>query len=243
MYILGHTTFAYILIAMVFMMNKKQLEPKTILFIFIFANIIDIIHIDIFRMLGHNLIGIFIFSGCWIWIFYKLRLLDIQIIPILLVVISTHILNDYLAGEFHFLFPFSTQSFTVVRFNSFYHLILESSYVLVFFLLFFCFKDYQKMNDYILKEKDLFLKEIKVKNIFNRRFWYFYLYLSFLTFCIGQFIIFIYFKHLSLLNLRWAAWMLLILFVSFIINIMSLGFKNHSVDNGYQKMWQIKAIK
>ena len=50
MWVIGHTALAYLVIKLIYTYNKEEFSPRLLIFIFIFANILDSTHIGIFRV-------------------------------------------------------------------------------------------------------------------------------------------------------------------------------------------------
>ena len=74
MWIIGHSALAYLVIKLTFIGLKKKLLPRLLIFIFVFANILDSLHFGPLRWISHNLIGALIYSGIWIIILLKLNI-------------------------------------------------------------------------------------------------------------------------------------------------------------------------
>ena len=75
MWVLGHSVVAYVLIELIYFFKKEELEAELIIFIFIFANLIDSIHFGFLRLLGHNLIGTFLLALFWFLVFGKIGII------------------------------------------------------------------------------------------------------------------------------------------------------------------------
>ena len=119
MYVLGHTAFAYILIATGYMASSKKFRPEIVLYVLVFSNILDALHVGFLRTLVHNLIGTALFTSFWILLFYRYRLIGVEHVPVLLLATGTHVLADYLFSGYSFFFPLDHTVYQVYGFNSF----------------------------------------------------------------------------------------------------------------------------
>jgi len=177
MYILGHTTFAYCLIRPFLGSDKKYSSAKIILFIFVFANLIDVIHFWVFRFLGHNLMGTVLLIGIALGFFNKTKIIETKHFPILISATLTHVITDYWFSKYHFLFPFTKAGYVVFGFNSFEALVTESFFTALFLIMFFAYQDHKKLMKFIRREKKNFSMYFRFKKLLEPRFYMFYLFL------------------------------------------------------------------
>jgi hypothetical protein len=200
MYIIGHTAIAYLFLKTLFVGTKKRLEPKIIIFIFVFANIIDVLHIGYVRIMIHNLFGTFLFAGVCALFFFKLKIIEKKQIIILMIATTAHIIGDYLFGEFYFLYPFAQTRFSTFGFHSLEHFMTESILVIIFLMVFLFSKDFNKLLKFINTKKKEFRKDFNLKKLFNPNLFTFYLFIAFYCFVIAQFIIFVRLNYFYLHN-------------------------------------------
>ena len=156
MFIVGHTVFAYLVIRPLLTLKRFEKtinKSKSIFFIFLFANIIDVIHYDYSRYYSHNLIGTFLIAGICIIIFYKLKLIEIKIIPFLLLATGTHVVADCLFSEYYLFAPFDRTAFSLFGFDSHIGMTVESILFIIFLLTFLMTNDYQEMKIFLDTER------------------------------------------------------------------------------------------
>ena len=187
MLIVGHTALAYLMTRPFLNLDKSSLISKNIFFIFIFANIIDVINFSFLRYFSHTLIGIFLFTGFWLMFFIKFNIIEKRIFPLFLLAACSQIIGDYLFGEIYLFAPIINTSYTV--YGGYCHLgqIAESFVFMIFYAVFVFSKDYHYMREFIHNEKQKFVKNFKIKKIFNPEFYIFYLFILFILFSIAQF--------------------------------------------------------
>lgn len=114
MWVIGHTAFAYLIVKPIFVVIRKELDPNLILFIFIFANIIDSLHFGFLRYYSHNLIGTVFFSVFWLLFFEKFKIVEKKDFTVLLFVVGTHIITDLVFSDYFLLFPINKKSYSVL---------------------------------------------------------------------------------------------------------------------------------
>jgi hypothetical protein len=217
MYIIGHTALAYLFIKPIYKLKRESIPPVMVLFIFIFANIIDSIHVGFFRTIGHNFIGIFLFSGFWLLFFNKYKIIKNHHFPILLLATTTHIFTDYLFSNFLFFFPFIDRGFSVFGFNSVEDLYIECILIGLWVSVFIGSDDFRRFKVFMTLEREKFIKSFKINKIFNPDLFIFYLFIAFYLFVIVQFIVFLYINYHYILNLIWYVWFFQIANILFII--------------------------
>lgn len=231
MLIVGHTALAYLVTRPLLGLDKSILKPVNILLIFIFANLIDVINFSIFRYFAHTLIGIYLFSIIWLLIFYKLKIIEKGIVPLLLIAISLQPLADYIFGEVYFFAPFIDTSCSVFNHTCEIIHFADSIAFLMFLLVFILTGDLQNMKVFILREKNKLLRNIKIKNIFKSKHLALYLFIAFYLFAIAQFIFFIL-THLDMLmDIIFVTWIFLFLFIIFLAILTFIGFGKMPTSN------------
>ena len=228
MYILGHTAFAYLLLRPFISFKDDKFGPEILLFIFIFANIVDAVHFGHIRVLAHNPIATFLFAGFWIVILNRVGLLRKSYLPFVLVAAASHIVGDYLFSEYHFLIPFSEAGFSVFGFNSYVAMVVESILAALFILVFSLSGDLKLMSQFIKLEKKIFINEFNFKNLFSPKFYYFDLYLLFYLFSLGQFVILIRINHELINTLTWFTWAYMVLFFVYLVVLSKIFFGNRN---------------
>ncbi len=217
MYVLGHTTFAYLILRSFTKYYEIKLEPRIILLIFVFANIIDSIHFGIFRFAGHNLIGTFIVTSTGLILLYNFKMIEFKHFPILFSASLTHVITDYWFSKYHWLFPLTDAGYVVFGFNSFEDMLAESFFGILFIIAFVLTGDFVLLKKFYAKEIKKVKNEFNFKNLFNQRFYYFYIMTIFYLFILGQFYFFNVLNLEELSVLIWYRWMFLLIYVLFII--------------------------
>ncbi len=225
MWIIGHTACAYLLIKLVYNLKKQKIGPNSVIFIFIFANLIDSLHFGILRIMTHNLIGTLLYSILWLFIFKKLKLIIKNDYPALLIAVSTHIITDILFSSYYLFFPFKSTSYSIFGWNSPEHLIVGSFIVILFIIVFILSGDFLKLKLFVREKRKNFFSEFYLKKIVKKQHFPFYLFIVFYLFLIAQFLIFLYLFINVLLEGIWYFWMFLIVFglFSFIMSYLLLG--------------------
>ncbi|MFX0060620.1 MAG: hypothetical protein ACFFC7_00360 [Candidatus Hermodarchaeota archaeon] len=231
MWIIGHTAFAYLSIKLIFVLTKRRLDPNLMIFIFIFANFIDTLHIGFLRNLLHNPLGTAIFSVFWLLFFEKCKVIRKGDFFVLLFAAGTHILTDVLFSEYLLLFPLNNMSYSIYGWNSPEHLIVGSVLVMVYMAVFYLSGDYYKLKDFVYKEKNKFTSDLTFKSIYNPSLFTFYLFIAFYLFTIAQFFLFILLKFPSLTMGVLYVWMFFITFAFFLCVITTLLISRRSGFN------------
>ena len=165
-WIVGHSAIAYLVIKSIYLGFKKEISPRLLIFIFIFANILDSLHFGSLRWISHNLIGAIVYSGIWIIIFIKLKLVYKKEIIILYIAVFTHILGDVMCASFSFFVPFSYKPYSIWHSNTIEHLSFESILFLLFIIMFISSKDYQNLKIYLKMQKQEIKQLYFEKHIF-----------------------------------------------------------------------------
>ncbi|MFQ6124639.1 MAG: hypothetical protein ACE5R6_08560 [Candidatus Heimdallarchaeota archaeon] len=117
MWVIGHTAFAYLIAKPIFVFFKKEQDPIFMLFIFTFANIIDVFHFGFLRYYSHNFIGTVVFSAFWLLFFGKFEEIEKKGFTVLLFVVGTHIIADLVFSDYFLLFPFNKKPYLVYGLN------------------------------------------------------------------------------------------------------------------------------
>ena len=224
MYILGHTAFAYILIRPFYNYFDLRLEPKMVLLIFVFANLIDAIHFGAFRLAGHSIIGTVLFTAVWLIFFYYLKLIETHQVPILMAASFTHIVTDYWFSDYHFLFPLTEKGFVLFGFNSFEALLAGSIFGIIFILILLGTGDLGQLKKFIITQKMIFNEYCGIKNFYKSKFYFFFLFILIYLFIIGQFIIFLIMSYNYLLQFSWYRWLFMIIYLVWIFLMSSIFF-------------------
>ncbi len=231
MFIIGHTALSYLVIRPFLFVDKHNLKPKTIFFIFIFANIIDIINIGLLRDLGHNLIGIFLFSGFWLLLFNRYDLIQKSFFPIFIILICLHVFADYLVSNFALFYPLNDTRYFVYYYDPHMGRLIEGIIATIFILFFITSKDFHKMKKFIGSEKIKFFKSFNRKNLFNPDLFIFYMFIAFYIFCFVQLFIFLRDQTICLTNLIAGVWLFFIMYILFIILLTAMAYdKNNEIQ-------------
>ena len=191
MLIVGHTALAYLLTRSLLSLEKSSSIPKSIFFIFLFANIIDVINFSLLRYFSHTLIGIFLFTGFWLVFFINFNIIEKRMFPIFLLATWSQIVGDYLFGEIYFFVPIINTSYSVDGYFCHFGYLIESIIFILFIVIFIIIKDFQKMKEFIHFEKNKFIKIFNFKKSSNPELYIFYLFIAFYLFAIAQFILFL----------------------------------------------------
>ena len=193
MFIVGHTALAYLLLRPFLRSDKSKSMalPQTIFFIFIIANIIDIINYNIFRYLGHNLFGTFIFTGFWLMVFYKLKLVKLRTFPLFFIAIGSHIVADVFFSEYYLFAPFDEAGYSVFKYNSHIGLIAESILFLIFFVVFIGTKDFWRLKMFIANEKKKAMSGTRSNELINSGVFISVFFIVFFLFILAQFAVFV----------------------------------------------------
>ncbi len=228
MWIVGHTAFAFLLIWVLYRIKGKRIQPTLILFIFIFANLPDALHVGIFRALTHNPAGTFLFAAFWLLFFNRFGLIEKRHFPVLLLATGTHILNDYLFSGYQFLFPWNGTEFQVFTFNSFEDLLVESVLVLAFVIILFTAGDVWRMKSYMKGEKRRLLNRFSLRNAFNSEFFPFYLFVAFYMVSMLELLFYTYLSWHGLLALVWHNLLFFAVFLLYLTALTLIGFRRTS---------------
>lgn len=231
MYVLGHSAFAYILIATGYLVSSKKFRPEAVLFVLVFSNILDALHIGFLRTLIHNLIGTALFTAFWIFFFHRYRLIDTKHVPLLLFAVGTHVLADYLFSGYSFFFPLEHTAFQVYAFNSFENLFVESILGIAFAILFFAMSSYAGLKEFIAGERRKFVENFSWRRVYNPDLFNFYVFGAFFLFSVAQLPIFITGNLERLLDLVWFAWLFLFVLVLFLLVLGIVGFAGRADKN------------
>jgi hypothetical protein len=230
MYVLGHTAFGYLLIRSFSNYSKFELEPKIIFLVLIFANIIDVIHVGIFRFAGHNLIGTSIVTGTGLILLYKFKMIERWHFPILFSASLTHVLTDYWFSKYHLLFPITDKGFVVFGFNTIEDLLAESFFGVFFIVILIFTGDIVILKKFIIKQKIKIKKYWNLRNIFNSRFYYFYVSVLFTLFILGQLFVYFTLNYKQLLIFSWYHYIYLLIYFFFIIIMISTFFDVKTIE-------------
>jgi hypothetical protein len=217
MYILGHTALGYLIARPFFKIDNEKYGPELLLFIFVFANIVDSIHIGWIRMVSHNLIGTFAYAGIWLIFFYKSGVMKAKYMPILLLATGSHIIADSYFAGYYFFIPFSFKGFSVFGFGSFEALITESILGILFFIVLIITKDLVILKKFLYTELKRFVKELNFKNMFLPEYYYSYLFIGFFVFVISQVLIYLISRYNFLLEGIWYQWLFFVVFIMFLV--------------------------
>jgi hypothetical protein len=218
MYIIGHSTFAYLLLRPFFSLKKEELDFDVLLFIFIFANLPDILHFSFFRLLTHNLIGTYLFACFWLIWFYKFNLIQKKHIPFYIVATSSHVIADFVLSDYYFFYPLNNTHFSVFGFNSYEDLLFESIILILFIITIIFTKDIHQIH------LNPIIKSNNYKELLSKRILIFLLFLLFYLFSLGQFLIFYLLNNHLISNFTWYAWFFQINFIIF-LGILTLWMK------------------
>ena len=224
MWVIGHTAFAYLIVKPIFVFIKRKLDPNLMLFLFIFANIIDVLHFRFLRYFSHNPIGTVAFSVFWLLFFEKCKMIEKKDFTVLLFVIGTHIIADLVFSDYFLLFPINRKPYSIYGLNSTEDLITESVFVMAFLLLLFHSGEYYKLRTFLCKEKKKFFNNLTIKAIYNPSLFVFYLFVVFYLLNTAQLSFFVLTTFNELLMGSYYFWMFLISFVAFLCVLTTLSF-------------------
>jgi len=226
MWIIGHTALAYLMIKLKYRIAKKRLDPNLIIFIFIFANLIDSLHFGILRFFLHNQVGTVFYSLLWLFIFEKCKIIKKKDYTDLLIAATAQAIGDILFSGYYLLDRFNPTVYYIYGWNSTEHLIIGSVMVMLFLIIFLFSGDCFKLENHIQGIKKNLLTGFSLKKIFNNSFFPFYLFLLFYLFTLVQFVIFIMLFFDVLLNGILIFWMFLIVFsfFTFVMTAILFGF-------------------
>lgn len=226
MWIIGHTAFAYLLIKFKYRVTKKRLDPNLIIFIFIFANLLDSLHFGNLRFFTHNQIGTVFYSLLWLFIFEKCKIIKKKDYVDLLIAVAAHVIGDILFSSYYIIYLFNITAYSIYGWNSTEHLIIGSVIVMLFITIFLFSGDSFKLENQIQEIKKNLFKGFSLKKIFNNSFFPFYLFLIFYLFTLIQFMIFIMLFFDVLLSGIWIFWIFLIVFsfFTFVMTAILFGF-------------------
>ncbi|MFX0200200.1 MAG: hypothetical protein ACFFCW_29120 [Candidatus Hodarchaeota archaeon] len=231
MWVIGHTAFAYLIVKPMFVFIKKELDPNLMLFVFIFANIIDVLHFSFFRFYSHNLFGTVVFSVFWLLFFRKFEIIKKRDFIVLLFIVGTHIITDLVFSDYFILFPINKKPYSVYGLNSIEDLITESVFAMAFLLFFYHSRDFYKLKTFLSKEKKKFFNNLNFKAIFNPSIFTFYLFVAFYLFNAVQLSFFVITTLNELLKGSWYFWMFLISFIAFFYVLTILSFGGEKIQN------------
>lgn len=233
MWIIGHTACAYLLTKLIYKFRKKKMQPDLIVFIFIFANLIDSLHLGILRNMSHCLIGTITYLILWLFILKKYKLIKKEDFPALFIAGSTHIIMDIIFSDYYVFYPFDSTLYSVYGWNSPEHMIVGSLIIIIFIIIFILSGDFLNLRLFIHEERKTFIKDFYFKKIFNKAHFTFSLFIVFYVFLIAQFLIFIILFYNVLLEGIWYVWMFLIVFIFFsvVIHFLLFGFNKSNNSN------------
>jgi hypothetical protein len=215
---------AYIVLKIIFRYYKKDMGPKTLFFIFIFANILDALHEGPIRSFSHSLLGTMLFSTFWIWFFHRYKIINRNHIPVLYTAVFVHIVTDTLFSNYKYLYPFVGTGYTVFGWNTPSHLAFEAVASVIILPILFYSGELQALRHFMLKETRKFLEQFSLKKLYNPELFIYYLYLALLAFVIAQFGINLFLNTDDMLVGLWYAWTISIAFIVLIYILASLSF-------------------
>jgi hypothetical protein len=231
MYIVGHTALAYLILRPILALDKTDQKAVKIFYIFIFANIIDIINYNVFRYLGHNLIGTIIFSSFWMMVFYKLNLIKFKYFPLFFIATGTHVVADYLFTEYYFFVPFYDMIYSVFGYDTHYGLVAELILFLIFLPVFFGLGDCKRMKNFFYNAKQKTMSSVYEGAIIVPAITSL-LFIAFFLFIIAQLAVFFVTNRYCITHCGWIPGTYIIAFILFIILFALIGFsKNSKVDS------------
>jgi len=224
MWVIGHTAFAYLLIKSIFSHSKRKLEPKLVIFVFIFANLIDTVHYGPLRTIFHNTIGTVIIVVFWLLFFEKCKIIQKTEFPILLFATGTHVLADVVFSDYFLLFPLNNIRYSIFGWNSSENLIVGAIAVMIFLLIFFRSGDYRELRNFIFKEKSQWCRNFTFKRLINPTWFTLYLFIAFYLFTFAQFIFFVLLWSNSVLMSVWYVWLFCMVFLFFFFVLTTILF-------------------
>jgi len=226
MFIIGHTALAYLLTQPFLYLGKAKIKTSNTLFLFVFANLIDVLNFPVLRYYGHSLMGTFLFSIFWFYVFYKHKLIEKKFFPLIFIVLCSHVIADYLFSNYNFFAPFISTQFSIYGDNIRIGLKVEIALTILFGIFFILSKDYQKMKAFFYTEKVKFLKKSVLNGLFSSEHVYFYLFIFLYLFSIGQLIFFITRDIDFLMENIKTDWVFVFVFIAFIIVFTDILFGN-----------------
>ncbi len=158
MWMLGHCCASYLVIKSGYHLTGRELDGKFILYILLFANLPDALHIGPLRALTHNVFGTFLIAVFFLWLFRKYDMIPEKYVGALFIATFVHILCDQLMGSYYLFYPFDTAKFAFFGWNSFEQLFSESVLALIFFPVFVLSGDFTRLRVYISLERERFWK-------------------------------------------------------------------------------------
>ena len=224
MWVLGHSVVAYLLIKMIYFFKHEELEAESIIFIFIFANLIDSIHFGLLRLLGHNLIGTFLLALFWILVFGKIGIIKKKWYPMLFFASISHIVGDLLFSSYSLFWPFEPRVLSLYPWNSFEDIVIESLLTVCFIIIFYSSKDFEKLQRFFINEKTKFARDFKIRDFFDPSLFVFYVFVLFSTFASLQFILNLLQNYNALGTGVWFVWFFTIVFGLFLYSLLSPSF-------------------
>lgn len=215
MWILGHTVLAYLVIKLISRFTKLKLEGRVIACIFIFANLIDALHVGVLRTLVHNPLGTISFTVFWIFFFGKFNLIEKQYYAWLMIASALHVVGDLLFAGYYLFIPFNYESLSLYSWNSFENLVAESILAIIFLFVFINTNDNQKFSKFIVSEKRHFLDNFSTRKILEPSFFLFYALVSLFIFAFVQFNMNLVLNVSELIHGVWYVWIFTVLFLLF----------------------------
>jgi hypothetical protein len=227
MYIVGHTALAY-LVLRPFLRSKDPNLPINILFIFIFANIIDLMNYSYFRYYGHNLFGTFFIAGICLVVFKKFKLIENRIIPLLLIATGTHVIADVIFSEYHLFAPFDNKAIALIGYNPVIGHLAESILFGIFFMVIILTKDHLKLKDFLIKEKIKVSQPFEYTNSYGKGLIVSMVFIAFFLFSILQLMYFSFESMFYLSHYYKRTWLYLGAFIIFLSILIYVGFLDGS---------------
>ncbi len=224
MYIVGHTALAYLVLRPFISSRKAGDLTRAIILIFICANIIDILNYKTLRYYGHNLLGTFLFTGVWIAIFYKLKLIEKRTVPLLFAATGTHVIADVLFSEYYLFAPFENTAYSYFGIYGPIDHLAESVLFVSFLIVFISTKDHLKLKEFLDSEKIKLSQPFEYTDSYGQGLIISIIFIAFYLFSVLQLFYFIFESRFLLSIYMKRTWLYLGAFIAFIILFTYLGF-------------------
>ncbi|MEW5937820.1 MAG: hypothetical protein AB1665_08410 [Candidatus Thermoplasmatota archaeon] len=213
MLILGHTALGYLF-------GRPLLTGKVggrqILIIFVFANLIDAVHLGPLRILTHNLIGTALFVCLWLSFFLHYHLIRVKEVPALAAASGAHVLGDWLFSGYAFFYPLDAKVYALYPWGSPEHMIASAVLGAVFLAILLESGDYRALRAYASMEYKRFLKGLNPRRLYEPKLFCSYLLVLFYLASFAQYLVALTIALSPMVSGVWYAWLYTATFTAFI---------------------------
>lgn len=220
MWILGHTALAYIVLRAI---RYREQGPRLVFLVFVFANIIDSLHLGDLRIPAHTSIGALVWVGLWLYAFRKLGLASRREVPMLAAAAFTHVLGDLAFSGFYLLWPVDGTKFIADNWGTACHIVTEIALGTLFLMGLAITRDHWRLERYLKGAMRVLRDTLSLENALWRGHYDAYLYILFTLFALAQLGVYLTMEWSELATVTWYAWVGLFTFALFALTLIKMG--------------------